>query len=229
MGMQDNTPFGQALKEALASRKFTQVRLANELETDPGQVSRWATGKSLPVRGTVERMGEILGVDLLEALRSSTPQYELYVSAPITGLSEDSLATHHDEVGKVVESLADHVNSLHWPGREINGTADLLAPDIATERNMSILAHSTALLYLQFAEVVRPTGSLIELGAALGSRKKTTIILKRGLRQPFMLQEFAAVAARLPSLPQARVYVVDSVDAACRLVQRNGRELLGLT
>jgi transcriptional regulator with XRE-family HTH domain len=229
MGSQDSPTFGQALKDALASANVTQAKLARDLAIDPGQVSRWATGKALPVRQTVERIGEILGVDLHEAFRSSTPKYELYVSAPITGLGEEMVPTHHDQVGRVVESLDSHVNSLHWPGREINGTSDLLAPDIATERNMGVLAHSTAFLYLQFAEVVRPTGSLIELGIALGSRKKTTIIMKRGTQQPFMLQEFAAVAARLPSLPQARVYLVDDVEAACQLIERNGRELLGLT
>ena len=229
MASQDSALFGQALKDALQAADMNQAKLARELGIDAGQISRWATGKALPLRETVQRIGLILGVDLAEAFQSSTPTFELYVSAPITGVGKKGLPAHHDQVAQVVASLEGHVNSHHWPGRDINGAGDLLAPDIATERNMTVLSHCSALLYLQFAEVVRPSGALIELGIALGRRMKTTVIMKRGLPQPFMLQEFAAVAARLSILPQARIYVVDDVDGACQLIERNGRELLGLT
>lgn len=228
MATQDQHRFGQALKAALEGAEMTQAKLARTLGIDAGQVSRWATGRSLPVRHTAARIGEILGVDLTEAFQSSIPTVELYVSAPITGLGRKAITAHHSHVAQVVEVLEEHVNSLHWPGRDITGTGDLLAPDIATERNMTVLSHCLALLYLQFEPVVRPSGALVELGIALGRRMKTTIIVKRDLPQPFMLQEFAAVAARVDSLPQARVYLVDDVDAARQFIDRNGRELLGL-
>jgi hypothetical protein len=76
---------------------------------------------------------------------------------------------------------------------------------------------------------VHPSSSLIELGCALGRRLKTTIIMQADLHQPFMLDGFGAVAASLSFLPKARVYTVRSVEHACDLITRNGRELLGLS
>ncbi|MGZ7042863.1 MAG: hypothetical protein ACXVH7_13810, partial [Thermoanaerobaculia bacterium] len=83
--------------------------------------------------------------------------------------------------------------------------------------------------YLQFADVVHPSGSFIELGIALGRRLKTTIILKSGVRHAFMLDGFSAVAERVSFLPNARIYDVKSPEQACELIERNGRVLLGLT
>ena len=122
----------------------------------------------------------------------------------------------------------EHVPSLYWPGEHIRGLADLSAPDLATERNMRALEHCSALLYLQFAEIVRPSGALIELGCALGRHVKTTAMIQKDLRRPFMLRNFEGVAATVKFLPKARIYEVDSVDEAYDLMARNGRRLLGL-
>ncbi|MEZ5341205.1 MAG: hypothetical protein R2706_07095 [Acidimicrobiales bacterium] len=70
----------------------------------------------------------------------------------------------------------------------------------------------------------------MELGIALGMRHKTTMIVHEDLVQPFMFGNgFGAVAAELDFLPKARIYTVSSVAAACELIDRNGRELLGLS
>lgn len=167
-------------------------------------------------------------MDLSVAFTASSPQYELYVAAPITGLKVEDISSHNTAVDEVVRAASRHVNSLYWPGEMVRATSDLTAPDITTERNMQVLQRSSALLYLQFKEVVRPSGALIELGCALGWRLKTTVIMKEGLDQPFMLENFSGVAATLGFLPNARVYKVRSVGDACDLITKNGRELLGL-
>jgi len=207
---------------------MSQAELARALNVDPGQVSRWATDKAIPHAKTVRRIESLVGADLSEAFRRSTPSHELYVSAPITGLGAEVIGTHRHSVELVVTAARESVNSVYWPGEGINGRADLVAPDIATERNLKVLAGCPSFLYLQFEEVVQPTGALIELGLAMGRKCKTTIILRRGLRWPYMLDGLPAVAAGLPFLPQARLYEVDSVEAAAGLVSKNGRELLGL-
>lgn len=208
---------------------MNQARLAEQLGIDPGQVSRWATGKAVPHVQMVSRIEAILAADLSQSFAASVPEFELYVSAPIASLDDAALRGHHDEVSSVVEALADHVSALYWPGWPITKTYDLVAADIATERNFRIIAHCTALLYLQFAPIIRPSSALIELGFALGRRLKTTVIVKAGLEQAYMLENFGAVAASLSFLPKARLYTVRSVADACDLVGRNGRELLGLT
>lgn len=58
---------------------------------------------------------------------------------------------------------------------------------------------------------------------------KTTIIKSESVDLAPMLDGFSGVAASLNFLPKARIYSVKDDDAACDPVQRNGRELLGLT
>ncbi len=93
---------------------------------------------------------------------------------------------------------------------------------------MQAFGHCKALLFLQFSEILQPTSALIELGLALGKRLKTTIFVQRDLPIPFMLEGFSAVAAEIPFLPKARVYPVASATEACRMIRKNGRDLLGL-
>jgi transcriptional regulator with XRE-family HTH domain len=229
MAEQGDATFGKALKAAIRAARMSQADLAREMSIDQGQMSRWATDKAVPHIEAVARMEEILGADLSAAFAASTPEYELYVSAPITGLSRKAMSTHHAQVSQVVDSVRTKVNSLYWPGEGIKSVSDLVAPDIATERNLKVMAHAEAFLYLQFADIVRPSSSLIELGFALGKRLKTTLIFLEGVEIPYMINSFGAVAASLSFLPKARIYTVKSVDAARDLIGKNGRELLGLT
>jgi transcriptional regulator with XRE-family HTH domain len=228
MDTQGRTTFGKALKAAIAAARYTQAGLARELHIDAGQVSRWVNGKAIPHKETAAKIEQILGADLSAALAASSPEYELYVAAPITGLKDEDVGPHNMAVNEVVKAASAHVNSLYWPGEKIRSKSDLTAPDLTTERNMQVLQRSAGLLYLQFMEVVRPSSALVELGCALGWRLRTTVIMQEGLNQPFMFDNFGAVAATLGFLPKARLYRVKSVSDACDLITKNGRELLGL-
>lgn len=229
MNAHDQSTFGNALKSAITAARYSQARLARELHIDPGQVSRWTNDKAIPHSDTVARIEQILGADLSVSFSASAPEYELFVAAPVTGLQTDDIAKHNDAVAEVLEAARAHVNTWYWPGEKVRALSDLTAADIATEKNVQILRNCSALLYLQFFEMVRPSSALIQLGCALGWRLKTTIITQADLHQPYMLDGFAAVAATLTFLPKARVYRVRSVSDACDLVRMNGRELLGLS
>jgi transcriptional regulator with XRE-family HTH domain len=229
MNAQGHATFGDALRAAITAARTTQAELARDLGIDPGQVSRWVNNKTVPHLDTVGRIEQILGADLSAAFSASTPEYELYVSAPITGLKAQDIGTHHAAVAQVVATARAHVNSLYWPGEKIRKASELAAPDIATEQNMNVLAKCSALLYLQFVDIVHPSSALIELGVALGRRLKTTVIVKTDVKQPYMLNGFGAVAASVSFLPKARIYTVNSVGDACSLVRINGRQLLGLS
>jgi hypothetical protein len=99
-------------------------------------------------------------------------------------------------------------------------------PDIATETSLKVLANCRAYLYLQFGELIYPSGALVELGIALGRKLKTTMIIKKDLRTPYMFEGFEGVTASLDFLPRVLIYAVNDVDDAVRLIQRNGRQLL---
>jgi hypothetical protein len=59
-----------------------------------------------------------------------------------------------------------------------------IAPDIAATHNLTDLASCPAFLYLQFAEVIGPSSTLVELGIALGRKMKVTMRLIQGGDKP---------------------------------------------
>ncbi len=220
--------FGDALDQALTDSRMSQADLARALHMNASQVSRWKRGESVPNLATVERIEEFLQVDLSLALKKSLPVFELYVSAPITGLSKNEYSQHHETVARVVDELRKQVHSLFWPGETIRHLSELEAPTVATRRNLEALQRSAAFVYLQFAEVRHPTGSLIELGIALALKHKTTLFIQKDLQQAFMLENFGVVAAEVGYLPKAVVHRVADAKEACRQIALNGRDLLGL-
>lgn len=225
----EGSSFGDALSAALDAAGMSQADLARKLPADPGLVSKWRRNHQTPRPDTIRKIEQALGQSLASYVEAQS-EYELYVAAPITGLANGAISAHHDEVAQVVAATRDHVETVYWPGESILTKDNLVAPDLATERNLRVLAHCAGLLYIQMDEIDGPSSSLVELGIALGRRTKTTMILKRGIRLPFMLRDnFSMIAASLTSLPKARVYLVNDVDEATSLVSRNGRELLGLT
>jgi transcriptional regulator with XRE-family HTH domain len=228
---QEEATFQSALRQALRNKRMNQADLAREIPIDPSQVNRWVTGKAFPHIKNLHRVEEVLEVDLSQPFSESTPDHELFVSAPISGIAAEMVPHHHDAVAKVVEAARQHVNGLIWPGERIVTAANrhAAAADIATERNMTALFGCPAYLYLQFAEVLGPSSAYVELGFALGRKMKVTIIVQKGLTSPYMLRGFGAVAAKLKFLPEARIYTeVESPDEAASLIASNGRDLLGL-
>jgi transcriptional regulator with XRE-family HTH domain len=232
MPPQDHPSFANALSQALRDKQISQAALARELKVDPSQVNRWVRGNAIPHFDNVQRIEKFLKTDLSDAFTKSTSDNELFVSAPISGIADENIPEHHDAVAKVVAAARQHVNGLVWPGELIRTATDRrnAAADITTERNMTILVDCPAYLYLQFVEVVGPSSAFVELGFALGRKKKVTIIVKKGLTSPYMLRGFGAVAARLKFLPEARIYTeVESPEEAASVVEGTGRELFGLT
>jgi transcriptional regulator with XRE-family HTH domain len=230
MAQQDHASFADALRQALEKEDTSQVTLARAIRVDPSQVNRWVRGKALPHRDNVKAIETFLETDLSEAFTKWTPSYELFVSAPISGLADGDIPAHHDAVAQVVEAARQHVNGISWPGERISNAGDrrASAADLVTERNMRELVSCPAYLFLQFSEVIGPSSALVELGFALGRKTKVTIIYRKGLASLYMLRGFDGVAARLSFLPEARIYEVESVDHAVSLIGGNGRELLGL-
>ena len=195
---------------------------------DPGQVSRWINNKNLPRVETLSEIGRLLAIDLSEAFQRSlpAPEHDLFVSAPISGLSDAEIDAHRKGVANVVAAAKQVVDKVYWSGEEVASFRDLRAPDLATLASLKVLASCSAYLYLQFAQMVNPSGALVQLGIALGRKLKTTVIIKRDLRTPYMFEGFQFVAGNLDFLPETHIYVVDDVDDAVHLIEVNGRQLL---
>jgi transcriptional regulator with XRE-family HTH domain len=230
METQGRSSFGDVLRQALDAADISQAKLARELQVDPSQVNRWIHNKALPQVDNLHRIEKCLDINLSTAFNKHKPKYELFVSAPISGLADEDIPEHHDAVAKMVDAARQHVNGLTWPGQRIKTATDRrnAAANLVTKQNMTDLSGCPALLYLQFAEVRGPSSALVELGFALGRKMKVTIIHKKGLTSPYMLRGFGVVAAKLSFLPDAEIYEEESADSAAALIANNGRELLGL-
>lgn len=216
------------MKSALGDHK--QKWLADRLGTTETAVSRWLSGRTRPHASQVPKIAQLLEApDLVEVFEATKPANELYVAAPISGLDPVGIGSHRDDVARIVEAASDVANGVYWPGQDIYALGDLAAPDLVTRDNLQVLSHCHALLYVQFAPVMHPTGALIELGFALGRKIKTTIMIQKHLPIPFMLKNFEGVAARSSIMPDARVYLMDDVEHAVQTIANNGREIFGLS
>jgi transcriptional regulator with XRE-family HTH domain len=226
--------FGEALREALFRAGRSQTWLANKLITNPSQVSRWVRSRQVPHIDTVHRIEELLGADLHDAFRHSlrVPEpglvHQLFVSAPISGLNPNELESHRREVARVVDAAKKIVgeDKVYWLGVEVKSLYDLGAANFVAEANLNAFDKCRTYLYLQFAEMDNPSGALVEVGFALGRKLKTTMIIKKGLRTPYMFGGFEGVAAKLHFLPDVFIYEVETIGQAVRLIETNGRQLL---
>lgn len=220
--------FHAEFKAALGDHK--QRWLAERLDVTESMVSRWARGSTRPMRTQVESISRLLDApQLLTIFDETNPAFELYLAAPISGLDAASVAEHHDVVARIAAAAAQVTNGVYWPGRDVHAMSDLAASDIATRDNLEVLSHCDGLLYVQLSDVAHPTGALVELGIALGRRIKTTIMVRKDLPLPFMLRNFEGVAARSQIMPDARVDFVEDVDEVIQRIERNGREIFGLS
>jgi transcriptional regulator with XRE-family HTH domain len=228
MAQQEKATFGDALRDALLNARQNQAWLAKQLDIDPGQVSRWTNNKARPHVATVARIEKLLDTNLRDAFRDTLPEFDLFVSAPINGLGAERIEAHRVEVGRVVEAANDVANGVYWSGQEVGSLKDLGAADLSTETNLKVFAECQAYLYLQFGEMINPSGALVELGFALGQKLRTTMIIKKDLPTPYMFRGIGTVAGKLEFLPEVHKYEVDDIDDAVRLIQHNGPQLFGL-
>ena len=64
MDAREDGAMEELIKKALEEKKMTQKELAEKLYVTPQAVSKWLTGESRPSQDNVERIYEILGIDL---------------------------------------------------------------------------------------------------------------------------------------------------------------------
>jgi transcriptional regulator with XRE-family HTH domain len=231
--------FGAALRRALKAAGHNQAWLARQLKCDPGQVSRWVNNKALPHIDTVTEINGLLAVDLSDAYRrpqeaseqsptdgdSAPADFELFVSAPISGLDDEELEKHRRDVAAVVAAAEKVGPKVYWSGAGVIDQHHRPAADLATEVSLRALERCSAYLYLQFAEMRNPSGALVELGIALGRKLKTTMILKKAMNTPYMFEGLGGVAAKLQWLPEVHIYLKDPNEAV-QLIEASGRDLL---
>lgn len=226
MSAQDDASLGGHLQRAIKHKGWTQSQLAREIHIDPSRVSLWVRNLAVPTPQHLALIDEKLGSTLVAMWSATSRGVDLYVSAPISGIDHSEIAAHNEKVASVVDVVRKYVPNVYWPGERILSYSELAEADITTEDNMKVLGDASALLYLQFADIIHPTGALIELGIALGRPIRTTVIVAPKLPTPYMLDVLPAVGVQKNFLPKARVYH-KTVKDTIALIERHKAVLFG--
>lgn len=212
---------GEILRKALERARMTQAELARRVYVDPGQVSRWCTGRT-PLRGRYARaVATVLadhGVEIPLA-----PTTRVFLSTPMAALGAEGYERQRADATAVYELLTRAAGPVYWPAGAIDSAARFEAPDIATERNLAALAEAEAFVLYQSAPVDRPSSCYVELGWAIASRKPVTVFASSEEDLPYMLRGFEVVAARRDGR-----YRFHLAADAMRLLKIHGAELLGI-
>lgn len=229
MDPQVHVELGTRLRAILTSRKLKHSVFAKELGKNSSQLSRLLAGTEHWTRELASRIDELLTTNLTSVYDELTEEIDLYVASPITGLSAENIPNAHARTAGLVTFLRELGYTVSWPGEQITDVQKLIAPSVATTTNIRTLVRCRGLLYVQFDEVIHPSGALIELGIALGRKMKTTIVADARLGLPFMLRNgFDGVARDSPNLPDAKVHTFADIEDAKRQIANTGPLFFGI-
>ena len=70
--METKELLGLKIKELRKQKKFTQEKLAEMLDLDIGYISKLEVGRNFPTIGTLERIANVLDVELYEIFQFTT-------------------------------------------------------------------------------------------------------------------------------------------------------------
>lgn len=230
MDEQVGRALGQALREAIARDKQKHYQFAKRMGITSPQLSKYINGRQAWTLDLAKKFDQQLGgTEMADAFVRLTQRIDIYISSPITGLADESIPIAHEQTGTLVDFLRNEGYSVQWPGERIPTIDKLIDPTVATTDNIRDIVRARAVVYVQFNEVIHPSGALIELGIALGRKMRTTVLALEGLQLPFMLRNgFDGVAGASPDLPDARIRQFRSMDDAVRQIRNTGPAFFGL-
>lgn len=109
--------FSDNLRLALQRKNMTGKQLADNLNVRASTVSMWLTGKNVPRLNTVDRIAEILDVDINELLGLA--------SVPIPTKSGQVTANDERDIKKDLDSIMDKISSkadgpASYDGKELS-------------------------------------------------------------------------------------------------------------
>jgi transcriptional regulator with XRE-family HTH domain len=217
---------GERLRQWLVAAHLTQAELARLLSVDPGQVSRWCTGKAAP---RPEYADSIVTLVRERGVRAELPQAGacVFFSTPMAALDTDAYESDRAAANAVYEELRLVGSPVYWAASQIASTDQFEAPDIATERNLAALTAADAFVYLQLRELTHPTSCLVEIGMAIACKKPVTVFAPSEESLPYVLRRFEPISVRA-GFGRFRFYSIHSAADAVRLLHVHGRELIGL-
>jgi transcriptional regulator with XRE-family HTH domain len=219
---------GQRLKSWLDQADLSQAQLANRMNVDPGQVSRWCRDKASLSGAQAAAVVDIIrsrGV----AVELPQPAHRVFLATPMASLDESSYETDRAEAVSVYRQLDTIAAPVYWPAAQIGSARQFEAPDLATERNVNALADAEAFVYLQLRELIQPTSCHVELGMAVAWEIPVTVFAPSETSLPYMLRHFEAISGRSGIGGRFRFHAINDAAGAVRLLNIHGTDLLGIT
>ena len=229
MSYDRETTIGYLLRTALKTQGIRQLQLAEYLSIASSSVSRWVNDKEIPRTEYLVRIDHFLGTNLVQftdPYQTADPVCEVFVATPMASVPTNTLKRNREWTTTLVEKLQGIVGRVYWAGRNIDLPEDFDVPDIGTEENLRALGTAKAFVLVYF-DPVAPTwsGSMIELGLALGLKIPVTLFVSQTTPLPYMLEGFEGVAERTGFLPRVRIYRLQTPEEAVLYIEKNGKDI----
>lgn len=216
-----------SLRQWLGAADMSQAELARLLHVDPGQVSRWCSGKS-SLRGeyaaNIVRLLQDRGINV----ELPPPNHRVFLATPMASLESEAYEADRSTATPVFEKLSRIADPVYWAAAGISSAERFEAPDLAAERNLLALIESEAFVYLQLRELIHPTSCHIELGIAIALKLPVTVFAPSEESLPYTLRRFEAISGRSGIGGRYRFYAIRSAADAVRLLDVHGPQLLGV-
>lgn len=220
--------FSDALAEAARAQIGTeqQAAIAHELGLSASYVSKLLSGNHRPSTRVLASIASKFGEDLAELVDPASVRPRIYVASPVTALDGSDIEANRKDVRRIVDSLEAQGIDCVWPGHHVDDRNDYLPPSVEAERNLTELSSCTGFLYFQSHEVIGGSGSLVEVGLAMGIGLPCIIFLGSNLsRVAYLLDGAQTETSLLRHAPRVRTHKIDSASTAVGMIDRHGWSL----
>ena len=221
---------GQQILQARLAKGMTQEELGSAIYKSPTTISRWETGKVEPSIEDAEYLDNTISTSLMSQPKyqsKSLPEYEIFVSTPMASIPEENFTNSHKEIRTIVNQIRQVCKcEVYWAGDEVTSSNSFEIPDEGTERNLNVLKTVKAYVFIYVGEVYPgSSGSLIELGIALGLKMPVTILVSKLSMLPYMIEEGFPRVAERTGFERVRIYQVESTNEALEYIRKYGEDL----
>jgi len=152
-----------------------------------------------------------------EARAKNQYRFDIFISAPLAGLSTDeAISADHEQIARVVALLEGQFDfSVFWAGRNIQRKADFEAADLSAKNDIAAILDSKYFLLVYPDKIA--SSVLFEAGIALRGCLTSIYFVRDRAHLPFLMTQASQAFANV------RTYEGAMPEALVRLLQKHGK------
>lgn len=184
------------IREQMKAHGRTRYDFYRELSADAKTVRRWLSGQSIPDYRYQEKLRELLGQEVFDAIERARDAradgltqhgVDVFLASPVGPAGED-LAIADAYARPLYEALLRAGRAVYWAGAAIQTPDDLDPPAVALARSSDALLDARFLVYAHLPGLGRPSSALIQAGMALARHMPVTVVCESEHELPSLFQ-----------------------------------------